>query len=820
MPGPRGHGRPALASLRSQLPGWVPARGLRDEDWAGRHRLLSWLLILTAPALTGFGLCDGSLGTAWLLSVSMIGLCSAGAIVLSGRVLPSMCVALGLTAASAGLVAVCHGCLEAHFAFFVAVAALALYRDWAPFGVFLVATVTHHFLFGQIYPQYIFGNPAAVQHPLRWALIHGLAVLASASMQVVGWRLTEREEARADADLSQSRAQFEVSFDETPVPMIMLSPGGRLTRVNSAYRRWLEIPEIPPEGLWLPDLPITPIDPEEVPMMDQLLAGTATEAPIERTYRHDDGRILHVEVHGSPVRDRAGQIRLVVAHCMDVTEKRRHEAELRRKVREDSLTGLLSRAAFESDLLALLHDADREVCVIYIDVDRFKTVNDSYGHGVGDEVLRSLSARLQEIAPPGSLLARLGGDEFAVAVPGHPGEGERVGQAIVASCESPFKVAGGYLQVTVSVGLSIAESADQAEQAVISADAAMYAAKQTGRDQLMMFNDEMRLDTGRRVAGELLLREALDGDRSQTMPVWFQPIVALDTRRVVGAEALVRLQTMDGDVVAPGVFVPVAEETGLVVQVGEHVLRTAVGHLCRWGDRISYVSVNVSPRQLSESGFLPMLTSILEHCGLEDRSKLVLEITETSLLSTSVDLTELLGAIKALGVRLALDDFGTGYSSLTWLKSVPADIVKLDRSFVAGLSRDADKASIISAVLWLATSLGMSVVAEGVEDVEDWIALERARCPAAQGFLFSRPVTPEDLERLMTLTDPSSIRPVVLPKPRLASTPGDGPVSAPTILSSADPALKEAIEFDRARRLGLVSGNDPAEAGEPRPGGL
>jgi diguanylate cyclase (GGDEF)-like protein len=527
---------------------------------------------------------------------------------------------------------------------------------------------------------------------------------------------------------------------------------------------------------------------------------------------------MYVEVHGSPIRDRNGEIRLVVAHCLDVTEKRRHEAELRRKVREDSLTGLLSRAAFESDLLAMLHGNDRSVCVIYIDVDRFKTVNDSYGHGVGDEVLRTLASRLQDIAPTGSLLARLGGDEFALAVPGTSNEGERVGQAIVASCESPFKVAGGFLQVTVSVGLSMAGSPDQAEQAVISADTAMYAAKQTGRDQLMMFNDQMRLDTGRRVAAELLLREALEGDRSQTMPLWFQPIVALDTRRVVGAEALVRLLTMDGDMVAPSVFVPVAEETGLVVQVGEHVLETALAHLHRWGDRLSYVSVNVSPRQLSEAGFLSMLTRLLEESGVEDRSRLVLEITETSLLNTSVDLTEMLHQIKALGVRLALDDFGTGYSSLTWLKSVPADIVKLDRSFVAGLSRDADKASIISAVLWLASSLGMSVVAEGVEDVEDWIALERARCPAAQGFLFSRPVTPEDLERLMTLTDPSTSRPVVLPRPRAdGSTDGaadgsaDGPVGAPAILS--DPAMVEAIEFDRTHRLAAARAKPGSERG-------
>lgn len=183
--------------------------------------------------------------------------------------------------------------------------------------------------------------------------------------------------------------------------------------------------------------------------------------------------------------------------------------------------------------------------------------------------------------------------------------------------------------------------------------------------------------------------------------------------------------------------------------MGQHVLRTALTQLQRWGDRLSYISVNVSPRQLAEASFVPMLTAELARSGLQDRSQLVLEITETSMLQSSVDLKHRLEAIKALGVKLALDDFGTGYSSLTWLQSVPADIVKLDRSFVAGLATDPDKAAIISAVLWLAKALGMSVVAEGVEEEEDAAALAEAECPSAQGYLFSRPVEPQTFEKLL-----------------------------------------------------------------------
>jgi diguanylate cyclase (GGDEF)-like protein/PAS domain S-box-containing protein len=777
----------SLAEAGSELRRWMPAHGLRDEDWAGRHRLLTWVLVVSTPLLTAVGAATGTLDRAWMAIVGLICACTLGAIFLPPRRLPSMCVALGLAIACMGFVTMLHGLTEAHFTFFIAIGALALYRDWAPFGVFLVATVAHHTVAGVWHTTNVFNHGHAVHNPLLWAAAHGAGMLAMAATQVIAWRLAEVEELRADADLTQTRAQFQVSFDETPVPMVVLTPQGRVLQVNGAYQRWLELPDIPAAGLSLDELPITPVD-ADVPMLELLLQGTQGGAPIERTYRHTDGRVMIVEVHLSPVRDPQGEIRLVVAHCLDVTQQRQHEAELRRKIREDSLTGLLARAAFEGDLLALLARGDEPVCVIYIGVDRFKAVNDGYGHGVGDAVLRTLADRLRVIAPEGALLARLGGDEFALAVPGDEAAGALVGQTIVDSCRTPFTVAGGHLQVTVSVGLSMAEHSYHAEQAVISADAAMYAAKQTGRDQLMAFDDDMRLANGRRIAAEMLLREALDGDRARTMPVWFQPIVALDSRRVVGAEALVRLCTAEGDLVSPGVFIPAAEETGLVVQIGEHVLQTALTQLMRWGHRLPYVSVNVSPRQLSEANFLPMLTRCLQESGLKDWSRLVLEITETSLLNTSVDLTALLNSIKALGVRLALDDFGTGYSSLTWLKAVPADIVKLDRSFVAGLSHDKDKASIISAVLWLATSLRMSVVAEGVEDVEDWIALERANCPAVQGFLFSRPVRPEDLDKLLMPPDVvGDIWPASIPRPLPMPWGADrrGPAAIPTARDDA-----------------------------------
>jgi diguanylate cyclase (GGDEF)-like protein len=465
-----------------------------------------------------------------------------------------------------------------------------------------------------------------------------------------------------------------------------------------------------------------------------------------REYRRiDDGTHIWIEVHSTALHDSKGRLRLIFVHCLDVTDSHRHADELRRQVRHDSLTGLLSRAAFETDLVALLSDRPEPAGVLYLDVDRFKSINDGNGHATGDGVLKALADRIQGIMPAGALVARLGGDEFVVALPGGAESGAAAGNALLAALADPLTVDDGHVQVSVSIGLAVAGTAGQAEQAVLSADTAMYAAKRDGGNRLQVFSEQMRVAVHNRIEAESRLREALAGRREDTLPVWFQPIVSADGA-VIGAETLVRMRMADGSILGPVHFVPAAEETGLIVPLGEHVLIMALRHLVAWRDDLGYVSVNVSPRQLAEPDFVPLLADLLAASPEVHPSRLVLEITETALLGSSVDVKERLETIKKLGVRIALDDFGTGYSSLTWLQSVPADVVKLDRSFVAGLSADPRKSSIIQAVLWLARSLGMSVVAEGVEDEADWHALREAGCPSLQGYLFGRPVPPDEFE--------------------------------------------------------------------------
>jgi diguanylate cyclase (GGDEF)-like protein len=734
--------------------GWFPAGGgLRDEDWTRRHRVLTLLLASSMVLLTVFGVVRDGFDSAWLVTDALILPCVAGAVLLRPRRLPSIFVALGLTVACGGFVTISQGLTEAHFAFFVAVAALALYRDWAPFGVLLVGTTLHHAVFGAVLGDRTNGD-SAITNPWVWVLTHGLGVLAAASFQVVAWRLTEAEERRAQDSLAASQAQLSMAFDETPVPMVMFAPDGRLQRSNSAYRSWLGLPDELPPDFTVTDVPLTWVGHDRGNLLPTILsAPNANTTSIQAFQRHDDDSLIWLETHTNGLHDRSGRLQSIFVHHRDVTRQQEHEAALLRQLREDPLTGLLSRSAFETDLVQLFGaDDDAPVSVLYLDIDRFKTINDASGHSGGDDVLRALAARLEQTVPSGSVVARLAGDEFVVAVPGPLEIGLDIGRAVLASLAQPLPTPGGQVQVALSIGLAVAHRPEQAEQNVRAADTAMYAAKRAGGNRLEIFNDQMREAIQQRITAETRLRQALDGDRVATLPVWFQPIVSPATDLIVGAEALVRMRTPDGEILAPGHFIATAEETGLVVPLGEHVLAQALHHLHEWRPDLGYVSVNVSPRQLVEPDFVPTLARLLAASGLDDPSRLVLEITETALLSNTADLQDRLHAITALGVRIALDDFGTGYSSLTWLQSVPADIVKLDRSFVAGLAHDTRKESIISAVLWLARSLNMSVVAEGVEELADWEALRDADCPAIQGYFFSRPVTPEDFTDLLTQT--------------------------------------------------------------------
>ncbi len=430
------------------------------------------------------------------------------------------------------------------------------------------------------------------------------------------------------------------------------------------------------------------------------------------------------------------------------------ETRLAHQALHDTLTGLPNRTLLLDRLghaLARASQVDEELAVLFVDIDRFKVVNDGLGHGAGDQILVGFAERLRSIVRPDDTIARFGGDEFVVL--SEQPDGSRTILAIADRLEdalsTPFTIDDGReVFLTVSMGLAIGRGPTP-EVLLRSADAAMYRAKERGRNRLEVFDDAMRADAVARLTLGNDLRRAMT---RHEFTVLHQPVVEVATGELVGAEALVRWRHPTRGLLTPDSFIPVTEETGMVVALGGWVLDTALGHARQWADERDRprftLSVNVSARQLTAPGLVDQVAHLLQtHRWPADR--LCLELTETVLMD-DLDLLEgELTQLKALGVHLAIDDFGTGYSSLTYLQRLPVDLVKIDRSFVAGLADparrpDDDRGTIVRAVVSMAHALGLQVAAEGVDRPEQLDMLAGLGCDFAQGFLFSRPLDAED----------------------------------------------------------------------------
>jgi diguanylate cyclase (GGDEF)-like protein len=416
----------------------------------------------------------------------------------------------------------------------------------------------------------------------------------------------------------------------------------------------------------------------------------------------------------------------------------------------DSLTGLPNRAAFLERLEHALAIAERSgvpVGVLFLDVDRFKTVNDSLGHVAGDELLVAVARRLESCLRDGDTPARFGGDEFAVLLEGVGGAAEAavVADRILAELRKPFAIAGRQLALSASAGISIASSRE--DDVLRDADLAMYSAKSGGRDRYEAFEPEMHEALVERLALESDLRDALERDE---FVVHYQPIVDLATGDILGAEALVRWAHPVRGLVAPGAFIPLAEETGLIVPIGRHVLRAACVQAVRWLDRHGELTmaVNLSGTQLKQPDLVGDVAEALRDSGL-DASHLVLEITETVLMSDDEATMTRLRELKKLGVRLAVDDFGTGYSSLQYLRDFPLDQLKVAKSFVDGLGGAAQGVALARAIVELGESCQLDVVGEGIELVEQREGLLELGCRIGQGFLFARPADADTIDALL-----------------------------------------------------------------------
>lgn len=488
--------------------------------------------------------------------------------------------------------------------------------------------------------------------------------------------------------------------------------------------------------------------------IEQHLAGHSPQLAVEYRIRHRDGQLRWMACRGLAVHEGGRPVRLAGSHS-DITERRHAEQRLRHEALHDSLTGLANRALFAERLRQSLarfkRNDDLTFAVLYLDLDRFKAVNDSLGHLAGDELLIGVAQRLASCVRASDAvakldkgdLARLGGDEFVVLLEGLRSEADalRVADRLIAAVSEPFHIGSTSIVVGASIGVALARHDYQGADALLrDADIALYQAKSRGKGRYEVFNRDMHTTAVTRWRLENDLRQAVERGE---LRLAYQPIACTRTGRVDELEALLRWDHPQWGAIGPSEFIPVAEETGLIVPVGAWVMREACEQLARWDEELGHtqlsMAINVSARQLAEPGFFDLVSLVLRDTGIAPR-RLRLEITETALLDRGEATTRLMARLRELDLRLHLDDFGVGYSSLCYLHQLPVQALKIDRSFVAALGTHPSSTSIIQAIVALGHALEMQVIAEGVETSEQLDLVYGLGCDAAQGYYFSPPM--------------------------------------------------------------------------------
>lgn len=489
-------------------------------------------------------------------------------------------------------------------------------------------------------------------------------------------------------------------------------------------------------------------------LLRRALAGETVSSPDLHYFVSQTDRQGWISSVYRPYTDANGTIIGVVGLIRDITERKRVEQQIEYQAYHDALTGLANRRLFHEHLslaVALAQRRHTRVAVLFLDLDHFKLVNDSLGHSVGDALLRHVSGRLKEALREGDTVARVGGDEFTIVLQElvRREDAALVAEKVLRTIAEPIDLNGHRLYVTTSIGITVfPDDGEDAETLLKNADAAMYRAKAEGRNTYQMSTLELSLSTHERMAVENGLHHALEAGEFELL---YQPQIDTETMQVVGMEALLRWKHPQRGMILPESFIRVAEERGLILPIGEWVLRRACREARRFqdlGHPRFRVAVNISARQFRDPLLLAAVQDALAQAGLPPDS-LELEITETVAME-DVELTmTTLAQLRKLGVAIAIDDFGTGHSSLAYLKRFPLDALKIDRSFVADLPDKFEDAAIVSSVIQLANGLGLRVVAEGVERREQLDFLLEAGCREVQGYYFSYPVRPSDIEVLL-----------------------------------------------------------------------
>ena len=498
------------------------------------------------------------------------------------------------------------------------------------------------------------------------------------------------------------------------------------------------------------------VDPQRRQEFMRIVKARGSVTGFESQVYRKNGDIIWISENSRLVLGEDGRPLSYEGTVEDITERRLYQTRIERQANYDTLTGLANRWLLHDRLEQALLTATSfgtRLAVAFVDLDRFKYINDSLGHHVGDELLKEVAARLLSCVRECDTVARRGGDEFVLLINGHPGPDavQQIMERMLAAVSQPWIIEQGEFQVSCSIGVALhPEDGEDARTLLKHADSAMYRAKDSGRDNFQFFTRELNTLMTERLEMEGHLRRALE---RQQFVLAYQPRVDLDSGRIVAAEALLRWGIPKRGTIAPQRFIALAEETGLIVPIGKWVLQTACAQNKAWQDEglpPIGVSVNVSARQFrQQENLVQTVAEVLRDTGLEARY-LELELTESMVMHDAPQLVAMLDQLKDLGVQIAVDDFGTGYSSLSYLKRFPVDRLKIDRSFVEHIASDPDDATIVRTIIALGHNLGLKVVAEGVETDEQLRFLRSNLCDEAQGFLMGRPVSSRHLRRLFT----------------------------------------------------------------------
>jgi diguanylate cyclase (GGDEF)-like protein/PAS domain S-box-containing protein len=475
-----------------------------------------------------------------------------------------------------------------------------------------------------------------------------------------------------------------------------------------------------------------------------------------------DGFESPIEDSAAPIHDRAGRITGAVIVFHDVSAARAMSVRMTHSAQHDVVTNLPNRLLLNDRICQSIVSAHRQkksLAVIFLDLDRFKYINDSLGHAVGDKLLQSVSRRLLAGVRGSDTVSRQGGDEFVILLSeiSHPEDAATSAKKILLSLSAPHSVAGQDLRVDGSIGISVYPGdGEDSETLIKNADTAMYHAKENGRNNFQFFKVDMNLRAVERQSLEGNLREALEREE---FLLHYQPKVSLDTGEITGVEALIRWQHPDRGLVAPDRFVPIAEDCGLILPIGRWVLREACRQAREWqeaGLPFNRISVNVSAAEFRAKNFVAEISASLKETGLEARY-LDLELTESVLMHHAESSVTILHALKAIGVHLAVDDFGTGYSSLSYLQQFPIDILKIDKSFIQRLTGGLDDSPIVGAMINMGKSLKLRVIAEGIETQQQLAILQAQHCGEGQGYFFSRPVAAAQFTDLLKVGNTETV---------------------------------------------------------------